>query len=186
MISIIKKKIKGQIYYYAAESKRVNGKPRIVWQKYLGKVGDIIEAVNSSATLPAPKSAKVYSFGAEAALLEIARRLDAKEIINKYTGLMEDSLDVGEYILIHAINNCTEPDAKIADWFAGTVLRRHLSISPKMLTEKRFWEVAELLTEEVLSKIQTELAGRVFAEFGVGTKSLIYHDVTPPDYIEDK
>lgn len=186
MASIIKKKIKGQIYYYAAESKRVNGKPRIVWQKYLGKVGDIVEAVSSSDNLPVPKSAKVYSFGAEAALLGIARRLDAKEIINKHTGPVEDGFDVGEYILIQAINNCTEPGAKIADWFAGTVLRRHFSINPKMLTEKRFWEVAELLTEDVLSQIQTELAGRIHAEFGVGTRSLIYHDVKLPGHIVSK
>ena len=39
MASIIKKKKKNRWYYYAVESARVNGKPRIVWQKYLGMVG---------------------------------------------------------------------------------------------------------------------------------------------------
>lgn len=38
MASIIKKIKKGRPYYYAVESKRVEGKPRIVWQKYLGTV----------------------------------------------------------------------------------------------------------------------------------------------------
>ena len=44
MASIIKKIKKGHAYWYAVESQRVNGKPRIVWQKYLGKVKDIVNA----------------------------------------------------------------------------------------------------------------------------------------------
>jgi len=46
MPSIIKKKIKGNIYYYYAESKRVNGKPRYVNQKYLGKAETLLEKIN--------------------------------------------------------------------------------------------------------------------------------------------
>ena len=180
MASIIKKKIKGQIYYYAAKSKRVNGKPRIVWQKYLGKVGDIVEAVNSAGALPSLKSAKIYSFGAEAALLEMAKRLGIKESINKHAGGLIDGLDLGEYILIYAINYCIKPGARMPDWFAGTVLRRYLNINPKLLTEKRYREVAGLLTEDVLGKIQAELAGRIYTEFGIGTKCLIYHDIELP------
>jgi len=38
MASITKKKIKGNIYYYVRESKRIDGKPKIVWQKYLGTI----------------------------------------------------------------------------------------------------------------------------------------------------
>ena len=33
MPSITAKKIKGHTYYYARQSKRINGKPKIVWQK---------------------------------------------------------------------------------------------------------------------------------------------------------
>ena len=36
MGSIIKKKVKSYTYYYYVESKRVNGKPKLVNQKYLG------------------------------------------------------------------------------------------------------------------------------------------------------
>ncbi|MCL6639572.1 MAG: hypothetical protein K6T80_07855 [Firmicutes bacterium] len=75
MASIIKKKIRGQIYYYAVESRRVNGKPRIVRQKYPGKVNDIIQAVSGMENLVAPETARIYGFGREAALLAIAGRL---------------------------------------------------------------------------------------------------------------
>ena len=37
MASITKKVIRGKPYYYARECKRVDGKPKIVWQKYLGR-----------------------------------------------------------------------------------------------------------------------------------------------------
>ena len=42
MATIIKKTKKGRFYYYAVQCKRVNGKPRIVWQKYLGTLDAIL------------------------------------------------------------------------------------------------------------------------------------------------
>ena len=48
MASITKKIIRGRPYYYARECKRVDGKPKVVWQKYLGRAEDIIAAVTRS------------------------------------------------------------------------------------------------------------------------------------------
>lgn len=42
MASLTAKTVKGRTYYYARECKRVDGKPRIVWQQYLGRADDII------------------------------------------------------------------------------------------------------------------------------------------------
>ena len=46
MASITKKMVHGHPYYYARECKRVGGKPKIVWQKYLGRLEDIVAAVD--------------------------------------------------------------------------------------------------------------------------------------------
>jgi hypothetical protein len=43
MPALIKKIKNGKAYYYIVQSARVNGKPRIVWQKYLGSVATILE-----------------------------------------------------------------------------------------------------------------------------------------------
>lgn len=43
MASIQKKIKKGRPYYSAVQFQRVNGMPRIVWQKYLGTIERIIE-----------------------------------------------------------------------------------------------------------------------------------------------
>jgi hypothetical protein len=45
MASLLKKTIRGKTYYYARECRRVDGKPKIVWQKYLGRADDIIAAL---------------------------------------------------------------------------------------------------------------------------------------------
>ena len=39
----MRKKIKGYIYRYAVEMARVDGKPKQVWQKYLGTAEKIVE-----------------------------------------------------------------------------------------------------------------------------------------------
>ncbi|MDW7760445.1 MAG: transposase, partial [Acidobacteriota bacterium] len=74
MASLIKKIKKGHAYYYAVESGRVDGKPRIVWQKYLGTLDAIIK--RSEAARPAaPKEAVLFEAGGVAALLRITQRL---------------------------------------------------------------------------------------------------------------
>ena len=41
MASLVKKIIRGNAYYYTRESQRVNGKPKVVRQIYLGRADDI-------------------------------------------------------------------------------------------------------------------------------------------------
>src|SRR5512137_1518071 len=68
MASLIKKMKKGRPYYYAVESARVNGKPRIVWQKYLGTVDAIVKRL--AQTRPEkPHEAVLFEAGGVAALL---------------------------------------------------------------------------------------------------------------------
>jgi hypothetical protein len=45
------KQINGQIYYYYSKWGWVDGKCRRVWQKYLGKLENIVKAVESDAVL---------------------------------------------------------------------------------------------------------------------------------------
>jgi len=48
VVSLKKKMIKGNIYWYAVEMSRVNGKPKQTWQMYLGTAEKIIEAMKGS------------------------------------------------------------------------------------------------------------------------------------------
>ena len=55
MASLTKKKINGRIYYYARECKRVNGKPKIVWQASGGK-----PVLRTSITTMSPEQRELY------------------------------------------------------------------------------------------------------------------------------
>jgi hypothetical protein len=84
LASLIKKIIGGKPYYYARESKRVDGKPKIVWQKYLGRAEDIIARCSAEPATPKPVQAVVREFGAVMALYDLAQRLKLVEHIDSH------------------------------------------------------------------------------------------------------
>ena len=76
MASLTPKKIGRNTYYYARYSQRVDGIPKIVRQVYLGKLDDLIAAVEGFRQPPRPLETEVACFGDIAALFDIAQRLD--------------------------------------------------------------------------------------------------------------
>jgi len=67
MASLIAKKKGNTLYYYVVESARVEGKPRIVHQTYLG-TAERVAALIKDATAPVPLSATSIAFGLPGAL----------------------------------------------------------------------------------------------------------------------
>ncbi len=66
MTRLVQKRVLGHAYWYAVESKRVDGKPRVVWQHYLGRSEDVIAHCTEG---PGAYDAVVYEFAAITALL---------------------------------------------------------------------------------------------------------------------
>ena len=176
MASIIKKKIKGQIYYYLVESKRINGKPKYTNQTYLGKAEDILEKLKSSEESQKPQDAVAYSFGAETALLQLAERLDLVSIINRHVGKRSQGISVGEYLLLAAINRAVAPTSKnkIADWYGGTVLKRLFRYKNDQLTSQRFWDNMDLVKPEHIAAVEAELTAKMVKEFEIDLECLLY------------
>ncbi|MDD5747729.1 MAG: hypothetical protein PHP64_01535 [Actinomycetota bacterium] len=139
MASITAKKIKGHTYYYARVCKRVGGKPKIVWQKYLGTADDIM--ARSKDVVPEPKEIFLSEFGAVAALHSMVERLGVVEIINRHVGKRNQGVSVGEYLMIAAVSRSLLPLSKraTAHWFSGTILPRlYPHIEEGHLTSQRF------------------------------------------------
>jgi hypothetical protein len=65
MASIVAKKKANQLYYYVVESARVDGKPRIVQQTYLG-TAERVAALVQDRTAPIPVAASAIEFGCPA------------------------------------------------------------------------------------------------------------------------
>jgi transposase len=175
MATIIAKEKKGRRYYYAIQSKRVNGKPRIIWQKYLGTIDAIINRADD-ARPQAPKEAVLFEAGAVAALLRIAQRLGVLEIINQIVPKREQGPSVGHYMLLAAINRATSPCSKLAigDWYEQTVLRRLWGFDKKAFSAQRFWDHMDMISEQDIVAIQQLLCQRIKREFEITPDALLY------------
>src|SRR5216684_9015945 len=160
MVSISKKTIRGKTYYYARECRRVDGKPKIVWQKYLGKAEDIVAALGQPRVV-SPASAVVTEFGAVTALFDLAQRLRLVEHIDRHVPARRgpSGPSVGTYLLVAALNRCVEPRSKaqIATWFDRTVLRRLLDIHPEQLSSQRFWDQMDRVSAAAIVAIERDL-----------------------------
>jgi transposase len=179
MASIIKKTIRGKPYYYARESKRVDGKPKIVWQKYLGtpqQIIDVMTGKSPSLAGTAPKEALITDFGAVLALHDLCRRLELVETIDKHVPKKGNGPSVGHYLTTAAINRCVAPrsKAKLGEWFEGTALRRMMSIQTKQLTSQRFWDNMDRVSGEAIAKIEEELTAKMVKDFNIDLRQVLF------------
>lgn len=175
MATIIKKIKKGRPYYYAVVSKRVEGKPRIVWQKYLGTVDSLLLHAKRNQP-PKPKETVIFQAGGVAALLGIAQRLKLLELINTVIPKRQQGATVGHYMLLAAINRALDPCSKLAigDWYETTVLRRLWQFPKSVFSSQRFWDHMDMLDEESIETIQEKLISRVKSVFGFNSHLLLY------------
>jgi transposase len=174
MATIIKKKVRNHTYYYAVESKRVDGKPRIVWQQYLGKLEDITRRASQKPATPV--AAKVFDFGAAAAYFHIAKQIGLVELIDQHAPKRKQGATVGQYMLIAAINRALHPVSKseMADWFSGTCLPKWTGVPNKQLTSQRFWDHMDRLDEQTINAIEESLTRRLVEQFQLDLRCLLY------------
>lgn len=175
MASLIKKIKKGKPYYYAVESARVNGKPRIVWQKYLGTLDSIIKH-RDEAKPAAPREAVLFEAGAVAALLRITQRLRVIELIDEIVPKREQGPSVGEYMVLAALNRALAPCSKmsIGDWYEQTILRRLWRHPKSAFSSQRFWDHMDRIDERGIERVEEELVRRVRGSFGLDVRVLLY------------
>jgi transposase len=178
MASITRKKIRGGTYYYARECKRVDGKPKIVWQKYLGKAEDIISAVTQE-NVPVPEAKKeglIVDLGAVAALYDLSERLGIVEIIDEHVPKRGKGPSVGTYMLVATINRCVAPcsKAQIGEWFEGTVLRRLVDVEKRQLTSQRYWDNMDRISEDAINDIEADVIKRMVKEFDLDLDRILF------------
>ena len=120
MTSIRKKVIKGHRYYYLVETARINGKPKIVWQRYLGTPERLKELTGGSSN-PTIDS-KV--FGSVASMLSVADELRLSEIIQKAVPRINLKLSVPQHIIMQGICRFHTPSSKRGsiNWYNGSIL----------------------------------------------------------------
>lgn len=180
MASLTKKIINGHAYYYYRECRRVNGKPKIVKQHYLGRAEDIFASLTAGPGAPVPspkpKHALVADFGAVAALYDLSRRLELAETIDRHVSKRGSGPTVGTYLLAAVLNRCVAPCSKasLAEWYNQTILPRLLPVQARQLTSQRFWDNMDRVSSQVIQSIEAELVQRLVEIFHVDLGRVLF------------
>jgi transposase len=176
--SIIKKRRGGSTYLYAATSARVEGRPRIVEQVYLGTEDEVIARLTGGpGGDPSLPETEHRRFGDVAAVWGMLARLDAIAVIDSVVGAapVSGGVSVGTYLGLAALNRVCEPKSKrgFADWWTRTALGRVTRVRAGALDHRRFWDAMDAVTVEELEEIEAALTRRMIEVFGLDTHALI-------------
>src|SRR5580658_6128595 len=98
---------------------RVDGKPKMVSERYLGKASDIEAAMKGAEMVP--ERTRHLAFGDFAAVWSMLERLKVVETIDEVVGTRRSDANpsVGTYIALAAANRVVAPCSKLAfaDWW---------------------------------------------------------------------
>jgi len=175
MASVYGKTINGHTYYYLREVARIDGKPKIVSQRYLGKAEDIAAAIDG-ASGGTPSRTRHLAFGDVAAVWSVLARLNVVGVIDEVVGprRADAGASVGTYLALAAANRVVAPCSKLAfsAWWATTAADRWVKIGAPALDHRRFWDAMDALDEEALRTIESRLGQVMVTEFGLDVSGL--------------
>jgi transposase len=175
MASIVGKKRGGSTYYYLVESARVDGKPRIVSQEYLGTAEELAAAMRGGG-LGLPDRVQHKDFGAVAAAWGVLEDVGIAGIIDEAAGprRSDAGASTGTYLALAALNRIADPRSKraFADWWRSTAAPRFTKISAAVLDHRRFWDAMHAITEEQMEAASHRIALRIAGAYGLDCSSV--------------
>src|SRR5204863_7264124 len=141
MASLISKKKGNKLYYYVVESARVDGKPRIVQQTYLGTADRLADLLKERTT-PVPVSATTREFGLPGALWLAARRSGVWDVLKSMWPPEGSGPSTAHYLLLALIHRICQPGPKteVADWYRKTILSSVWRFAPERFRSQDFWD----------------------------------------------
>ena len=175
MASIVGKKRGTATYYYLVESARVDGKPRIVSQEYLGTAEELAAAMRGGG-LGLPDRTGHKEFGAVAAAWGVLEDLGVAAVIDEVAGPGPSGLPLsaGTYLVLAALNRLVAPCSKaaFADWWKTAAAARFTKIPATALDHRRFWDAMHAVTLDQLAEISRRVAVRIVEATGVDVSSV--------------
>ena len=157
MAHLHKKMKKGRPYYYIREMARVDGKPKVVSQVYLGSLERILALVTSGAGDDSVAKIKSEKFGALWLANLIDQDVDLAGMIDTIIpgGKKETGPSVGEYFLYAVFNRMIDACSKdsLADWYADTAIQQIRPVAVSALTSQRYWDKWDRVDEDAVLSI---------------------------------
>ncbi len=193
MASIIKKKKANTFYYYVVESARVDGKPRIVHQTYLGTAERVASMVQD-ASAPVPLAASTVEFGLPGALWLAAEKSGVFALLQSLWPVPRSGPSTAHYLLLAAIHRICRPGPKteVADWYRGSILSSLWGFAPERFTSQAFWDCFDAIVtgeslppgqRDELEEAQSRLLGLWKEKQLVGRRLLAYDTTNFYTYI---
>ena len=188
MASLVKKKKGNRLYYYLVGSARVDGKPRIVHQAYLGTAEKLAEIVRDH-TAPVPLAASTRDFGLPAALWAAAQQTGVWDLLQSLWPTPRSGPSPAHYLLLAAIHRICQPGPKteVPDWYRSSILSTIWEFPPERFTSQAFWDAFEQIlpegrealspTDDPLEQAQLRLLG-VWKEKQLVSRRLLAYDTT--------
>jgi len=176
MAYLVGKKQDGKTYYYLTESARVDGKPRIVSQVYLGSA-DEIAARLSEAGPGEPARSRHLAFGDLAAVWSMIGRLRIVEIVDEVVGARraDAGASVGTYIALAVLNRVCDPCSKLgfAAWWAKTAGDHLVRLAAGAVDHRRFWDAMSSISAAQLAEIERRVVVAMVATFDLDITGLV-------------
>ncbi len=176
MASLYPKKISGKTYWYLREMGRVDGKPKMISERYLGTAADIAAAMEAREAAVLPERTRHLAFGDVAAAWGLLEELQVAAVIDEVAGSRPAGaqLSAGTYLALAALNRLAAPCSKaaFADWWKTTAGDRFTKIPASALDHRYFWEAMHAVTLEQLEDISRTIAVRIVAASGVDCSSV--------------
>jgi len=183
MASIIHKKKANQLYYYVVESARVDGKPRIVQQTYLGTAERVAALVKDRAA-PVPLSASTIDFGLPGALWRAAQESGAFDVLQSLWPKSRSGPSTAHYLLLAAIHRLCQPGPKteVPDWYRRTILHALWGFAAERFDSQAFWDCFDRIQtgtpgDDELDQAQSRLLA-VWTEKQLVSRRLLAYDTT--------
>src|SRR6204780_3210974 len=188
MASLVAKKKGNKLYYYLVESARVEGKPRIVHQVYLGPPEKLAEMVRDRSP-PLPPAATTREFGLPAALWSAAQNTGVWDLLQSLWPNPRSGPSPAHYLLLAAIHRICQPGPKteVSDWYRSSILSSLWEFPPERFTSQAFWDAFEQIlpegpeplspADDPLEQAQLRLLG-VWKEKQLVSRRLLAYDTT--------
>ena len=158
------KKKNGRPYLYVREIARVDGRPKVVSQIYLGSPDKV--AAMAQGSLQDDLHLKVEQFGALWLAQLMDQDIDLAGIVDSVIprGSTETGPSVGEYFLYCVWNRMVEAVSKrqLPDWYARTAVQHIRPVDITQLSSERYWQKWDRVSEEELEQISRRFFTRLW------------------------
>ena len=170
------KKKKGRPYLYVREIARIEGKPKVVSQIYIGspeRVAGLASGIEKD-----PVNIKVEEFGALWLAQQMDQDIGLASIIEDIVprAARETGPTIGEYFLYCIWNRMVDAVSKnrLSRWYGRTAVQQIRPVDISELTSQRYWEKWDRVSEKALQTITQSFFKRIWQRESPNADCLLF------------